>query len=48
MLNLSEVIADYVRETRKLEGLPSSTEASFYPDLKTLLNAVLKSACLLT
>src|SRR5437868_1947188 len=43
MQNLAEVIAAYVRETRKLESLPSSTETSFYPDLKVLLNAVLKS-----
>lgn len=43
MQNLAEVICAYVRETRRLEGLPSSTETSFYPDLKTLLNAVLKS-----
>ena len=43
MLNLAETISDYVRETRKLESLPSSTETSFYPDLKALLSAVLKS-----
>src|SRR3954447_17128818 len=43
MLDLTEVISSYVLETRKLEGLPSSTETSFYPDLKLLLNAVLKS-----
>ena len=43
MLNLAEIISDYARETRKLESLPSSTETSFYPDLKALLNAVLKS-----
>lgn len=43
MHNLSEVISTYVRETRRLEALPSSTETTFYPDLKTLLNAVLKS-----
>src|SRR5690348_11813896 len=42
MQNLSEVISSYVRETRRLESLPSSTETTFYPDLKTLLNAVLK------
>src|SRR6266481_5998388 len=42
MQDLADVISSYVRETRKLEGLPSSTEASFYPDLKTLLNGVLK------
>ena len=43
MLNLAETISDYVRETRKLESLLTSTETSFYPDLKTLLSAVLKS-----
>ncbi len=43
MQNLVEVISTYVRETRRLEGLPSSTETTFYPDLKLLLNAVLKS-----
>jgi hypothetical protein len=43
MQNLAEVICTYVRETRRLEGLPSSTETSFYPDLKALLNAVLKT-----
>jgi hypothetical protein len=36
-------IHEYVRETRRLEGLPSSTETTFYPELKVLLNAVLKS-----
>jgi hypothetical protein len=43
MQNLIEVISTYVRETRRLESLPSSTETTFYPDLKPLLNAVLKS-----
>jgi hypothetical protein len=43
MQNLGEVISTYVRETRRLESLPSSTETSFYPDLKLLLTAVLKS-----
>jgi hypothetical protein len=43
MLNLAETISSYVLETRKLESLPSSTESSFYPDLKTLLSAVLQS-----
>jgi hypothetical protein len=41
--NLSEIISHYVSETRRLEALPSSTETTFYPDLKTLLNAVLSS-----
>lgn len=43
MQNLAEVISAYVHETRRLESLPSSTETTFYPDLKALLNAVLKS-----
>lgn len=42
MQNLSEIISNYVRETRRLDSLPSSTETTFYPDLKVLLNAVLK------
>jgi hypothetical protein len=43
MQNLVEVVSTYVRETRRLESLPSSTETTFYPDLKLLLGAVLKS-----
>jgi hypothetical protein len=43
MHNLVEAIATYVAETRKLDSLPSSTETSFYPDLKALLGVVLKS-----
>jgi hypothetical protein len=43
MQNLAEAIHQYVRETRRLESLPSSTETTFYPDLKLLLNAVLKT-----
>ena len=43
MQNIAEVLANYVRETRRLENLPSSTETTFYPDLKILLNSVLKS-----
>src|SRR6266436_2442370 len=43
MQNLVEVISTYVRETRRLESLPSSTETTFYPDLKLLLSAVLRS-----
>jgi hypothetical protein len=42
MQNLAEVITTYVRETRRLEKLPSSTETSFCPDLKLLLSGVLK------
>jgi hypothetical protein len=40
--NLEQAISTYVRETRRLESLPSSTEPSFYPDVKALLSAVLK------
>jgi hypothetical protein len=43
MQNVAEAISTYVAETRRLEGMPSSTETTFYPDLKLLLNAVLKS-----
>ncbi len=43
MLNLSEAISDYVEQTRKLDTHASSTETSFYPDIKMLLSAVLKS-----
>jgi hypothetical protein len=47
MQNLVESIASYVRETRRLESLPSSTETTFYPDLKLFLSAVLKNERLL-
>ena len=43
MQNIAEVIAGYVHKTRQLESLASSTETTFYPDLKVLLNSVLKS-----
>jgi hypothetical protein len=43
MENLVEGISTYVRETRRLESLPLSTETTFYPDIKLLLSAVLKS-----
>jgi len=42
MQSVSDAIITYVRETRQLEAMPSSTETSFYPDLKALLTAVLK------
>ena len=41
--NTSDAIAAYVAATRSLEVLPSSTETSFYPDIKVLLSAVLKA-----
>ncbi len=43
MQNLAEVISTYVRETRRLDESPSSTETTFYPDLKLLLGAALKA-----
>jgi hypothetical protein len=42
MSNLLPVIANYVAQTKKLAGIRSSTESTFYPDIKTLLSAVLK------
>jgi len=43
MQDLAEAISTYVAETRRLDKLPSSTETTFYPDLKQLLTALLKS-----
>lgn len=39
---LSEAIATYCSDTRSLEALPTSTETTFYPDIRTLLTAVLR------
>lgn len=43
MQSLSEALSSYVAQTRHIDALPSSTEASFYPDLKQLLTTVLQS-----
>ena len=43
MHHLDDAIALYVTETRKLEALPTSTESTFYPDIRTLLTAILKA-----
>lgn len=40
---LSEALATYCSDTKVLETLPTSTETTFYPDIRTLLTAVLKS-----
>ena len=40
---LSDPIATYCSDTRNLEALPTSTETTFYPDVRALLAAVLKS-----
>ncbi len=42
MSNLGPLIANYVAQTKKLASIPSSTESTFYPDIKTLLSAILK------
>ena len=43
MPTVSEALSAYVVETRRLDAIPSVTEPSFYPDLRQLLTAVLKS-----
>src|SRR4051794_40715145 len=43
MQQIDDAIAHYVEKTRKLEALPSSTETSFYPDLKQLIVEVLRA-----
>jgi len=43
MHDVEHAIARYVAETRKLNALPTSTEATFYPDIKALLAATLKA-----
>src|SRR6266851_5122840 len=44
MSNLAPLIAAYVAETKRLAALPSSTEPTFYPEIKTLLSAILKES----
>ena len=41
-MSLSETIIGYCSDTRNLESLPTSTETTFYPDIRTLLAAILK------
>jgi hypothetical protein len=43
MLSIADAIAAYVSGTRSLEAQPSSTETTFYPDIKILLGTVLKA-----
>ena len=40
---LPEVISKYCSDTRRLEAQPTSTETTFYPDIRVLLTAVLKA-----
>ena len=39
---LSDAIATYCSDTRSLEALPTSTETTFYPDIRTLISSVLR------
>lgn len=43
MASIAEAIGAYVAATRGIEALLSSTETSFYPDIKVLLSAALKA-----
>lgn len=40
---LVPAVAAYCDETRKLQSLPTTTETTYYPDIKVLLAAVLRS-----
>lgn len=42
-MSLAEALATYIGDTRNLEALPTSTETTFYPDIRTLLSAILKA-----
>jgi len=42
-MELRDSIGAYCAETRRLEGLPTSTETTFYPEVKSLLAAVLRA-----
>ncbi|HLH97828.1 MAG TPA: type ISP restriction/modification enzyme [Xanthobacteraceae bacterium] len=42
MQPLASALAEYVAETRHLDPLPTSTEATFYPAIKALISVVLK------
>ena len=43
---IHDAIASYCTDTRNLEALPTSTETTFYPDIRTLLATILKSESL--
>ncbi len=44
MTNLTKLAAAYVAETKKLAAIPTSTELTFYPEIKALLTAILKDS----
>lgn len=41
--HVGEAVVKYWRDTRILEALPTSTETTFYPDIRTLLTSILRS-----
>lgn len=41
--SLAEAVGTYCSDTRNLEALPTTTETTFYPDVRGLLSAVLKA-----
>lgn len=43
LATLSHAIATYCSDTRALEALPTSTETTFYPDVRTLITSVLRT-----
>jgi Type ISP C-terminal specificity domain/N-6 DNA Methylase len=43
LATLSQAISTYCSETRALEALPTSTETTFYPDVRTLITSVLRT-----
>ncbi len=42
METLEKEVSKYIRETHRLNGLPSTTEETFYPAIRDLITAVLK------
>ena len=40
---ISEALATYCKDIRALDALPTSTDTTFYPDVRTLLAAILKA-----
>lgn len=45
-MSLRDAVSSYVAETRRLDALPTSTETTFYPEIKALLTAVLRAHAL--
>ncbi len=45
--NLGATASDYVTETRRLHGIDTATEETFYPAVRDLLTSILRSQNLL-